>query len=175
MGREFGSTSPAVSRCHRGPCPGLANQDHGRGDSESQLGPSGGGCDRESAMVGDLMDGRDIWVESSDPHPLLSHVVTVGHVLARQDRGRGDSESQLGPGGDRERAMVGDLTDGHDVNMGKGFGPTSCCLTLSPWAMPWPGQPGPWSRSQRESSGGILGTGFQSVEIPRFYGGRRQK
>jgi len=33
-------------------------------------------------MVGDLMDGRDIWVESSDPHPLLSHVVTVGHVLA---------------------------------------------------------------------------------------------
>ncbi len=60
MGREFGSISPAVLRCRRRPCPGLANQDHSRGDSESQLGPGGGGCDRESTMVGDLMDGHDI-------------------------------------------------------------------------------------------------------------------
>ena len=33
-------------------------------------------------MMGDLMDGCDIWVESSDPYPLLFYVVAVGHVLA---------------------------------------------------------------------------------------------
>src|SRR6266699_556941 len=96
MVREFGSTSPAVSRCHRGPCPGLANQDHGRGDSESQLGPSGGGCDRERAMVGDLMDGCDIWVKGSDPHPVVSRCHRGPCPgLANQDHGRGHNGSHL--------------------------------------------------------------------------------